>query len=116
MSAAGDSEVTDVMIAVSSLPDAVSFWVEAMGLEVGTRGDGWVTVVDARTGQRLTLVEGDIGADYAVAVRVGDVSARAAELRASPHASAVEVGEPGPAHCLVTGLHGSVMLYAEGGD
>lgn len=64
-----DVEMTDVMIAVSDLPSALSFWMGTMGFErAGEGADDWVMLEDPRSGQQISLVAGDFGVQWATAV------------------------------------------------
>lgn len=77
------AHVTDTMIPVASLQDALPFWTDTLGLAQVGGGEGWVLLEDPHSRHKISLVEGDFGAQWAIAVAAADLEAALEQIRAA---------------------------------
>ncbi len=112
---AGESRFTDLMVRVPSLAESVNFWKDVFGFLDADAGEGWSTLRDPNTGQRMTLVEGDIGAPWALAVAAEDMDAavKGFEARGGELLQRTETAE-GESHCRCRAPDGVIVLFYSG--
>ena len=65
--------LTDIMIRVDSVQDAVGVLTESLNLMPCGSGDDWTMLEDQQSGQRLVLTVRDFGASWALAVSTPNI-------------------------------------------
>jgi hypothetical protein len=111
------TEVTDLMVSVDNLIEAVEFWTEALNMYPAEDAEGWVMLEHPITHQRITLFEADLGTPWCVAVRADNLEKAVADLE--EHGATVgDIFEsPGFRASLCLDPSGiPIMLYNQGDD
>src|SRR5690606_40062894 len=117
MSLLPSTEVTDLMVSVDNLVEAVEFWTKVLNMYPVEDAEGWVMLVHPTTHQRVTLFEADLGTPWCVAVRAQHL-AEAVEKLAAHGATTGDIFEsPGFRASLCFDPSGiPIMLYNQGED
>jgi catechol 2,3-dioxygenase-like lactoylglutathione lyase family enzyme len=95
-------QLSEFMVPVTNLDDAVGFWTSVMGFTLETQSSGFAAVVDPQSGQRIGLVQDEIGPQFALSFKVPDVDAAVERLLASgSELKYRERGAPGFEYAMV---------------
>lgn len=117
MSLMPSNEMTDVMIAVDDLMAAVEFWTEALNMYPAGDAEGWVMLEHPTTHQRVTLIEGDLGTPWCIAIRAQNLEATVADLGRHGATTGDVFESPGFRASLCLDPFGTpLMIYTEPDD